>query len=717
MRRSLSILSALVAGGALLTAAPATAEPEAPPADTVLLPTGDRVVIHTSPDGTEFTEVRPAADKGIARSFVHLKTGGKSFEIPATALPYLGNGLDLNLFDVHALAKAERDGRVPIEGRASLDADAAKAFGAALAKQYAEDKARGSFGGRGLFADGALRLPGVAAPKAKTNSVMRTLKFAANGPDGKPANGTSVLLYNVDNGDLLDYREAYGRFENGEVRFSVPEGHYSALAIHYVSDAENNELGDYVVAQPEITVAKDMTVRMDASKANSKVEWVTPRPSLLSNNGFFYRRAAKIGSGSSLGMDTAPGVPVWVSPSLKPVTIGELQSYAQTRLVSPPGPAYEYYLMKPTHGFIPRQRYVVTDQDIATVNASYYSDYQTVGLRLRAPMFAFQKEGGGGPTQSIVLPARQTEYVSAAPDLRWFGFLAKYTESSSGYPTERGMLDESNHRYTAGRTVTEEWNKYPLHPTGSVSQVAPDDSSIRTVPPALRAGDRLKVDIVPFGDNQPGHKAFRYLGDPRDTVSGQYTLTQNGTKIAEGDQSSVLGMQLDQNVDPAPSTFQLSLDASRIGPMYTLATTSHTEWTWKSQHVDGATLPGAFVCTSGTQDRACAVEPLLTLGYSVGNLSLAGRTQAGPQYVDLTVGHLQQATASAITSVTTQFSLDDGATWADAATTGQDGKFRAAFTASFPDFRGGFVSLRVTARDEAGGAITETITRAFQVAR
>lgn len=45
------------------------------------------------------------------------------------------------------------------------------------------------------------------------------------------------------------------------------------------------------------------------------------------------------------------------------------------------------------------------------------------------------------------------------------------------------------------------------------------------------------------------------------------------------------------------------------------------------------------------------------------------------------------------------------------------GKFRAAFTASFPGFSGGFVSLRVTAQDAAGGAITETITRAFRVVR
>ncbi|MFD8495668.1 hypothetical protein [Amycolatopsis sp. NPDC059657] len=717
MRKSLSVLSAIAAGAAMLTAAQAIAEPDAPPSDTVLLVTGDRVVIHTSPDGTEFTEVRPAVDKGIARSFVHLKLGGKSFEIPAIALPYLGNGLDMSLFDVHALAKAERDGRVPVEGRASMDADAAKAFGAALAKQYAEDKARGSFGGQGLFAAGALRLPGAAAPKVKTSSVMRTLTFAANGPDGKPANGTSVFLYNVDNGDLLDYEEEVGRLFNGKVAFSVPEGHYSALAIHYTSDAENNETGDYVVAQPEITVNKDVTVRMDASRATSKVEWVTPRPSLLSNNGFFYRRAATIGRGWSLGMDTAPGVPVWVSPSPK-VKIGELQSYAQTRLVSPPGPAYEYYLMKPTHGFIPQQRYVVTDKDVTTVKASYYSDHQTVGLRLRAPTFTFQKEGGGGPTQQVVTPIRQTEYVSAAPDLRWFGFFSRYSEFDGGFLNPRDTQEEPSHYYTAGQTVTEDWNKYPLHPTGAVSLVAPDDSSVRTVPPARRAGDQLKVNLIPFGDNQPGHRGPGFSRGAQDKVAGQYTLTQNGTEIAKGDQSTSWALELDQAVDPNPSTFKLSLDASRAGPMFTLATASHTEWTWKSQHVEGATLPGAFVCQRYTQDRACAVEPLLTLGYSVGELLPAGYTYGGPQYVDLTVGHLQQAAASAITGVTTQFSLDDGATWTDAAVTGQgDGKFRAAFTASFPNFGSGYVSLRVTAQDAAGGAITETITRAFQVAR
>jgi hypothetical protein len=74
------------------------------------------------------------------------------------------------------------------------------------------------------------------------------------------------------------------------------------------------------------------------------------------------------------------------------------------------------------------------------------------------------------------------------------------------------------------------------------------------------------------------------------------------------------------------------------------------------------------------------------------------------------VGHLQAATASAVTTVSASVSFDGGKTWHPAAVTGTGGSYTAAFTAP----AGAKVTLRTAAADAAGGSVTETIISAYQ---
>ncbi|WP_370946861.1 hypothetical protein AB5J62_04615 [Amycolatopsis sp. cg5] len=691
------LLSLLTVGIAVLAVPPALADPGLP-TDTVLLPTGDEVVIRVAPDGREVTEVRPAMTKGVAATLVHLRLGGRTFEVPATALPYLGRGLELADFDIHAKPK-------------TTDTKAAKEFGKALAKQYAEDRARGGFGGQGLFA-------GKAPKRVAVKSPMRTVSLDALGPDGKPANEGVAFLYNVDNADLLDFDEQVNYFDGGTAKFSAPDGRYSALGLFVSTDAEDNVTGARFVSQPEFAVGVDTTVRVDATRATSKVDWVTPRASLLADNGFYFRRAATVGTAQVVDVSAGPA-PIWVAPSTRPVRVGALQTYPHTRLISAPAPGvpYEYQLQKAATGVIPQQRYVVKASELATVNASYYSEFGLTGIRQRAGMYSFQESGSGG-SHPITLPRKQTEYVSTGTDLGWFGGLAKYSQTGAGgFQAWYGGQYESWHRYLAGQTLTEDWNKFPLHPAGAFSLV--DDKSNFTVAPVTRDGDLLRLELTPFSDNQPGHTGMGFYGEPRDGIGGSYRLTQDDTTLVEGYAGGGVDLRFEQALDPKPSTLKLALDAYRYGPNYALSTDTRTEWTWPSKHVEGATLPGSLVCTSPKgqpANRACAAEPLLTLNYAVGGLGVDGRVPNGAQSVGLTVGHLQSAATSPITGATVQFSLDDGANWQDATVTANgDGKFTAAFAASFPGFNGGYVSLKVTAADSAGGAISETVTRAYKV--
>lgn len=710
MRRRLSVFAVLLAGSAGLTGlAPpsAVAAATATTAATATLPTGDRVTVRTTADGRSLYDVRPAAEKGMARALVHLRLGERDYEVPGTALPYLGRGLDLSLFDVKALLAG-----------ASAPVDPST-FGAALAKQFKEDNARGHFGGQGLFAGGkTFALSGAPERRAvQPRSVMRTVSVDATDIGGKPADTGVAFLYNTDDGNLLDFNESVNYFSGGTAKFSAPDGNYSALGVFWTADADGNATEVRFSAQPEFAVKADKTVRVDASRASSKLTWTTPRPALLDDTGFFFRRAAKTGPALLVDFDAGPGVPISVSPTAVPVRTGALQTYPYSRLVSPPGPGtpYEYVLQKASAGTIPQQRYVITAKDVAAVDATYFSEYSSLGLRQRSGMFSFE-DSGGRVSHPIQLPRKQTEYVSAAPDLSWFGGFSKYVLPGP-FPGWAGGQGESFHIYQGGSSVTEDWNRFPLHPVGAVALLPLTDAAMFTQPGATRAGDLVRIAITPFSDNQPGHTGFGFYGESRDTMTGYYRFTQDGTTLAEGNPSGGFAAGFEQEVATGPSTLGLTIDAGRTGPMYHQSTASHTEWTWKSQHVEGATLPAALYCARGDNgpDRSCAVEPLLSLGYAVGGLRPDGSTPSGPQGLDLTVGHLQQSAGSPVTAATVQYSTD-GTTWQDATVTPRgDGVFHADFAAATDAFRGIDVSLRVTAADAAGATVAETITAAYHV--
>ena len=75
------------------------------------------------------------------------------------------------------------------------------------------------------------------------------------------------------------------------------------------------------------------------------------------------------------------------------------------------------------------------------------------------------------------------------------------------------------------------------------------------------------------------------------------------------------------------------------------------------------------------------------------------------------VRHLQLARAANVTGATVPVSSDGGKTWRAARMTGRAGGYAAVFRAR----PGARVTLRTSALDAAGGSVTETITRAYQV--
>jgi len=92
-------------------------------------------------------------------------------------------------------------------------------------------------------------------------------------------------------------------------------------------------------------------------------------------------------------------------------------------------------------------------------------------------------------------------------------------------------------------------------------------------------------------------------------------------------------------------------------------------------------------------------------------LRLNGSAAPGQQIVHVLVGHLQPARAAKVTGATVSVSFDGGKTWRAARMSGRGGSYAAVFRAP----PGALVTLRTSAPDPAGGSVTKTITRAYQV--
>lgn len=691
-------------------------------APVVVLPTGESI--------QQNGRVHSVTPAGAGRSLISLTLGGKAYVLPAAAVPHLGRGLDLSLFDVQALRKAESNGRIPVDvsyrGSSApalpgvtmtgshtgyLTGASAKVFGSALAARFATDRGKSS----GLF-DDATRMSLTGAPtgrRAQPRFPMKTLTFTGTDAAGAPDEGSPVVVFNLDDSDRFGSGpEAVSWFYRGQAKFSVPTGRYAALSLFFSLTPAGEVTGVRVVTRQEFDVAADQTIPLAATEASSKVTMVTPRPAEPQEGGFALHRTGLAGPSLYVDVSVPAGAPIWVAPTTSAVRTGTLDSYPYRRLTSPQSAKtrYEYALQYPASGRIPRQVYVAGPHNLAVIDASYYAEMDTVGVRQRGGIYKFEWDSlifrGSHP---MAFPVRQEEYVSTEGAPIWFGGMAKYTRDIGGFQAWYGGQYYDSVQYQAGKRYSEGWNAFPLHPAGE-TKVASDPDLV-TVPPAVRSGDTDRINFQAFTDQQPGHHGMGIYGDRDDTVAGSYLVEQDGKTIAEG--SAEYGIP-DVELSPQPSTVRVVFDALREGPKYRLSTRSRTEWTWRTEH-QTRTLPAGFTCPVSRGEppsRNCAAEPLLLVNTAIRDLSLRGTVRPGSQAVDLTVSHVQTAAASKVTGAKLEFSTDDGKTWKTAGVRPLGGgKFRAMYGIAKP----GLVTLRVTATDLAGGRVVETLTRAYEV--
>jgi hypothetical protein len=740
------------------TAVAASSSPGRP--KSVLLINGDIVSAPTGGASTLPSTVTTSGS-GLAGSVVTLGLGGKAYQVPAAALPYLGKGLDPGLFQISSLLQTENAGRLPVQvayqgslpvlpgitiikagdGAATgyLTADSARQFGAALIGQYLSDHSRGSYGTDGIFRHGTtislagtapLRVPaGRAAGPAYS---MHTLTVKGINLAGRPDTGDVALVFNADDSLLFDDPvETTNDFYDGTAKFSVPAGHYWAIG-DFTDVAQNGTAtSERLDVLPQFTVSGETSVQLTERAASSMITMITPRPAVVAGTELELRRPSATGPTVYLSWLETGAIPLWVSPTRNRPTVGGLQSFTDQWLGSPPGlpTPYVYDLAyQALGGTIPDQRYLVRAGGLATVHMNYYSD-QPASNGWTHPYGAFTTQFDdylSGPDIPTTMPGHWTEYMTGSKSLIWSNYIYSSWASRA---QNSGYVKDSLRVVLPGEQATENWNAYPLHPAVDYNLLGPAGlpagaasslSFLLTTPSASRAGDTLSLDVTPFSDSQPGHTGNGFFPQYGASISGSYEIDENGKAIARGNalNSGFGGTEFVTNVglSPGPATIRFELTAALAGTDYPLSTASTTVWTWRSAHEAGIRVPADWNCgdvlAGALVSRDCRVEPLMTLGYDVAGMALNGSAPAGRQVLHLTVGHLQLSKAAPVKGATVQVSADDGKTWHDATVSGQAGQYTAVYSAP----AGSYVTLRVSASDAAGGQITETITRAYQIA-
>ncbi|MFC3505507.1 S8 family serine peptidase [Micromonospora krabiensis] len=302
-------------------------------------------------------------------------------------------------------------------------------------------------------------------------------------------------------------------------------------------------------------------------------------------------------------------------------------------------------------------------KNLATVTATYRKQ-STAASAVRSHRAA--APGGPGPIGSqtpIDLPFKGTEYYNTDGGIEW---TSTFVEGDN--------LTTQESTFQAGKTYSRTWNATPFGPT---VLAAPTWSPLGY---AGRDGDTISVAAPPlFADaaGRPGN---------RDDLPVKLRLSRDGREVATAD-----GPYADFAVPAGRATYRLEATVTRGAPD-TLSTSVSVAWTFTSAHTS---KPEPLPLTTA---RA---TPVL----DDTNTARVGRTLPVPVSLDRQAG----SAAAPNRTLHVAASFDDGRTWVAVPVV------RGVAHVTHPR-RPGFVSLRLTATDTAGAAVTQTIQRAYRIA-
>jgi hypothetical protein len=744
--RSASALAALFTAAALCT--PATADAGAPTgadtasaADTatptvtpagsgaaaVVLPTGDRLVVHTGAQAG----VGIQRDAGASDAFATFDIGGDHYVVPSEAAPYLGHGLDLSLFDTTKLAAAPSpQGHIPVVLRFTdgvtptapagvtftsvsgqtatgyLTPASGHAFAQALRDAIKADLAAGRPAGSGTLFGGLTSMAelGSTTP-VQPHYPLHILQVNALDDTGAAAD-MPVVLVNTDNARAFTNQVFTYQ---GVARVAVPAGHYAALALAFVFDPQAHTAKVEFVIVDGITVPDSGTVppvTVDARAATSPISFTTQKPATVGSVTVDVSRQSATGVGAALGAAGSGGMAAYVTPTPKP-EIGSLGYSAGWIGLGPASAAapYRYNLAETSDHIAADQSYAPADSSLATLHHSINLDpsYGSIPAYLGS---GFVEPYGYTVSELPVPNNAVTEYLTGG--LTWASEVSLPSDPNSPVFTF-AVLDNDARPYAVGQTAARTWGYAPMAPNFGQHRA---DAINSFGCQACSGNGNIAVLLGMLGDGNRDTTGIDF------TAAGTAQLYWNGKLISSD--TDQLGYVL-QNAPAGPAKLRMVLDFDRTANGVTQSTKTHTDVTipYSGKNDPRMKLPAGTHCAavdiSADPTATCQVLPALTLNYQLKALTQKNTSHSPRQNLVLHVGHVSYGdvgSKAGIASAQVAVSFDNGTTWQNVPTHGADGTYNAHWSNPAP---GSHVTLRVTATDCLGGSITQTVTDPYTV--
>jgi subtilisin family serine protease len=269
----------------------------------------------------------------------------------------------------------------------------------------------------------------------------------------------------------------------------------------------------------------------------------------------------------------------------------------------------------------------------------------------------------------------RTDYVTTYDDVAWY----ENVEHQSGWD-QRGVVQA----YEPRSTTVRDWFAPVTAPRTGDGFWGP-----------WHGGDWFAVNVAPAGGQDGITGSFPWGETP---VTSR--LYQGGTLVEEGIGQAV------QTVVPAaegPQEYRFEIDTDAADDQHRYSTSTRTSWTFVADQADDA-----------VPDQQGTPLPLVQLDYDV-DTALDGTVRAGAVVPFAVVPYTVPGAprAGSVVRATLEVSYDGGRTWSAAKLRKDEDRWVASLR--IPSRGTKLVSLRATARDDAGNAVTQEVAGAFGV--
>ena len=717
----------------------ATNTATAPPGHLVLLPTGQYVLVSGVGSTARVAIHRTPGDTG--ESMVTLRRPTGTYVVPASAVPYLGHGLDRELFNitrtdaaaakvpVHLTYHSKRPAVAGVTVTSAsggvadgyLTATSARAFGRSVRARFAAD-AKGGWKQRPALLSNGATLTSTSTIKARTETKKATpvtLTVKAIGADGQPLTWGEADLFSTED-SWADDGSADVEFKNGVGVVKMAPGDYSLEAF----DITRNGTGDEApvvrvryLTLPDLKLSgKTATATVDYRKATLTPQVVTPKPQQTLDYAFSLLRTDRLNQAWGTELSNDQQGEILLAPMGK-AKVGK-QSVGHGWQLAAPGDklrARYTYDLAATQDDLPSDPTVTfTDADLATVHATYYGDGSgRTGAFLRYAGYLIEGEAGVGTFQDVAAGSR-TEYVGfkgprASGLPQWFEQYAangmKDHYDDLAFFTNMGLPV-----YRKGTTTRADWGRGPL--AAGVPHQNDDNGGFCFM---CRGKNSMNVLVAPFLDT---NDHVGGLVSPSDSIANVRFRLYLGTKKIDdiehlADISEDFSFAGDDSVKvgAAKGTFKAVFDIDRRTQDPRLSTRSQTTVTFTSARDAGRRPPTDWYCLASTYN--CRVLPVLLAQV---NLPTAtdGSLPAGKSAVTLKVARVQHAAGSAVKTARVQIRFH-GYGWTTLKLTS---KGKGVYTATLDNakFAGQVADLHIVATDQGGSRFEQTVVSAYRVA-